>query len=217
MKLKFLVIYLISTLCLVAMENGWRIVDLPSLGTFEIPKSMEVQQGKTKILQDKFYQEIVKLPVNQNRVVIQQGGANDFKKGAFKRYSRIIVETDIGRSGEYENIYTKILLSKSELQELNSIFRKQIKNEAVKLINSNTKVKMKILSWQPVNIVNINGISMIHVNYTRSINGKPSVVVHIYTVQNNDRLHRIIISYRITEASIWKKDLDEVIYRFKFK
>ena len=69
----------------------------------------------------------------------------------------------------------------------------------------------------PLKIVQINGVTMIRVRYTRSVNNKPEAMVNMYIVQNSDKMHRITISYRMSDSNLWKKDLDKVIYTFKFK
>jgi hypothetical protein len=78
-------------------------------------------------------------------------------------------------------------------------------------------MKMEILSWQPTKIVRISGVDALKITYTRSINDGPQAIVNIYTVQNNDFMHRITISYRLSEESLWANDLARVINTFKFQ
>ena len=194
--------------------NIWQTVSIPNLGTFQIPPSMEIQAGTYKEASDAIQRKI-QIPINDDRVVIQQKRLNEYNKKAFQSYTRILVETDYGQSGEYENITTHIDASKQELQALDTTFRKEME-ESFSKISSTTPISTKLLSWTPVSIVQINGISMIKLQYTRSMNNGPSVLVNLFLVQNNDRMHRITVSYRQSDANLWKNDLDKVIYTFKF-
>lgn len=205
---------LILSIQLFSSTNMWQMVSMPNVGTFQIPSSMEIQAGTYKEISDNFQRKI-QIPFNEDRVVIQQKRLNEYNKKAFQSYTRILVETDYGQPGEYENITTHIDASPQELQELDSTFRKEVEG-SFSTISSTTPMSIKLLSWTPLKIVQINGISMIKLQYTRSINDGQSALVNLFLVQNNDRMHRIAVSYRQSDANLWKNDLDKVIYTFKF-
>lgn len=209
----FLLIFLFSTQ-LMASANIWQTVSIPMVCTFQIPPSMEIQKGLYKEISNTINRKM-QISFDEDRVIIQQKHLNEHDKKAFQNYARIIVETDYGQAGEYGNIDTRIKASKVELQELDNIFRKEMEKSLFK-INSTTAMNMKIISWTPLKIVQINGVSMIKIQYTRSVKGGPEALVNMFVIQNNDRMHRITVSYRLSEANKWKNDLDKVIYTFKF-
>lgn len=212
--LKFLMLIFLLKIQLFGSISNWQTVSMPNVGTFQIPPSMEIQAGTYKEISDDIQRKI-QIPFNEDRVVIQQKRLNEFNKKAFQSYTRILVETDYGQPGEYENIAIQIKASKVELQELDNIFRKEVE-ESFHKVNSTSTMTMKLLSWTPVSIVQINGVSMIKLRYTRSVNNAPAALVNLFVVQNNDRMHRITVSYRQVDANLWKNDLDKVIYTFKF-
>jgi len=212
--LKLLILLFFLKVQLFASIINWHTISMPAVGTFQIPPSMEIQAGKYKEISDGFQQKI-QIPFDTGRVVAQQKRLNEYDKKAFQSYTRILVETDYGSPGDYENINTRIKASRLELQELDNTFREGIE-ESFSKISSTSPMTMKLLSWTPVSIVQINGVSMIKIQYTRTVNNAPAALVNIFTVQNNDRMHRITVSYRQSDANLWKNDLDKVIYTFKF-
>lgn len=188
---------------------------MPNICTFKIPDSMEVQSGAYKKFSDKLQIEILELPVDPTRVIAQQKHLNKLDKKAYKSYARVMVETDYGRKGDYEKISTQLTASKFELMELNGIYRQSFEDE-LRNINAKGKMIMKIVSWFPLELVEINGISMVHLKYTRTVNNGPEALVNMYIVQNDDRMHRITISYRVKNTQLYRDDLAKVIDTFQF-
>ena len=213
--MRYLISFIFLYLSLYASTEHWQTVLMPNICTFKIPPTMEVQAGTYKKLSDKLQKEILEIPVDSTRVLAQQKDLNKYKKKAFKTYARIMVETEYGRKGDYEKITTQLTATKFELRELGGIFRQNMEKELRK-ISAKGKMTMKLISWFPVQIVEINGVSMIHLKYTRSVNNGPEALVNMYIVQNDDRMHRITISYRISNADLYKDDLSKVINTFKF-
>ena len=200
-----------------ANNATWQNVSIPNVCTFKIPDTMEIQAGKYKIISDGLQKEIFELPVDSTRVIAQQKGLNKYSKEAFKEknYARVMIETDYGQNGDYENIRTPLTATAFELNELSMLYRDEIVKVFTQL-SAKGKIKQKLLAWYPLKIVNINGISMIKVSYQRSVNNAKPVLVNIYVVNNNDRLHRITVSYKIENAVNYKNDLDKVIETFTF-
>lgn len=214
--LNFFVLQILFVLPLFANEDNWQIISMSNFCTFEIPKTMELQEGRYKEINDEFTEKILEIPIDKKHVVAQQRQLNKFHKESFKSYARVMVDTEYGKNGDYENINTQFSATKFELRELDGIYRKEAE-KSFHLINSKSQMKMKLLSWMPLKIVQINGVTMIRIRYTRSINNKPEAMVNMYIVQNSDKMHRITISYRMSDSNLWKEDLDKVIYTFKFK
>jgi len=211
----FFSLFLILVSSLYASSEAWQTVYMPNICTFKIPNSMEIQSGAYKNFSDKLHKEILELPVDPTRVVVQQKHLNNIEKKAFKSYARIIVETDYGKKGDYEKISSQLTASKFELIELNGIYRQSFENE-FRNISAKGNMIMKIVSWFPLELVSINGISMINIKYTRTVNNGPEALVNMYIIHNDDRMHTITISYRMKNMYLYKDDLAKVIDTFHF-
>ena len=198
-----------------AQTDAWQTVSVPGICTFQIPSTMEIQKGNYKQGNEKFQKEILEISISPDRVVAQPKGLNSLEPQALKRYSRVIVETARGQYGDYETLNTPLTASEEELLEINAIFKQQNLQSASQ---SEAKgMKLKFLSWQPTKIIRVNGVDALKTSYTRSMNNGPSATVNFYIIQNNDYMHRITISYRLSEANLWATDLSKVINTFKFK
>jgi hypothetical protein len=137
----------------------------------------------------------------------QKGSIND--PVAMGHYCRVIVETDRGEEGEYPTITQKLKLSNREIDAIDQ----QVKSQTFRLAS---QAGGKILSWEPFQIVSVNGVDMFKFGYSRSLKNASPVAVSVYSVQNNDVTHRITISYRESEKHLWASDLARILKSFKF-
>ncbi len=197
-----------------ASYETWNTISIPGICTYQIPPTMEIQGGNYKALNDTL-REVAFNEKSPDRVVAQPKGINSFDPQALEKYCRIIVNTTRGRAGEFDSIGTQIAPSKEELSEIDEMLKKETLQGAT--MASSTGAKVSMLSWNPVKIVRVNGIDTIVASFTRSTNGGPPVAVKVYSIQNNDYLHTITISYRLSEEDLWAKDLAKVIGTFKFE
>jgi len=198
-----------------AQADTWQTVSVLGICTFQIPPTMEIQKGNYKQGNEKFQKEILEISITPDRVVAQQKGLNSFDPQALKRYSRVIVETVRGQYGDYETLDKPLTASEEELLEINAMLKQQNQQSASQ--SAAKGMKLKFLSWQPTKIIKVNGIDALKTSYTRSMNNGPPTIVNFYIIQNNDYMHRITISYRLSEESLWATDLSKVINTFKFK
>lgn len=219
MRLLRLFIAIASLTCLslpaAAQDKSWQTVSIPGICTYQVPPTLEIQKGTYKQLSDKFIGKVLEITTSPDTVVAQPKGINSFDQQALKRYCRVMVETDRGRRGEYETIDAPLALSQTELREFDVMLKQQMQQAAA--LSTSKGMKMTILSWQPAKIVRVNGVDALRITYTRSMNNAPPVLVNMYMIQNNDCTHRITISYRVAERSLWATDLGKVIDTFKFK
>ena len=212
----FTVLFCLLYLCqpLAAQDQIWQTVSIPGICTFQIPPSVEIQKGIYKKINDKSRETILEIVTSPDRVVAQPKGINSLNAQALKLYCRIIVETDWGKRGEYRSLDVPLVLSGVDLRKIDVILKQEILKAAA--FSTSKGIKMTITSWQPTEVVKINGADALHTTYTRKINDAPPVIVNTFMVMNNDLLHRIIISYRIEEEDMWKNDLTKVPGTFKF-
>lgn len=188
--------------------EGWQTIIIPTVCTFQIPPTMEIQMGFYKKTVEEL-KKTYKLPQGKNQVIAQQKGLNELNDEALNnRYARIIVSYADNPGDEGPNLGEKILITQADLKEIDTLFREQAEQR---------KDIVQIISWDPIKILCVNGNECIANRYRRKgHNGNTPVLVYSYIFFNKDRSHNIQVSYREKEASIWKKDLDKVINTFEF-
>lgn len=197
-----------------AQNQVWQTVSIPGICIYQLPPSVEIQSGTYKECSDKIAGLILKIETSPDRVIAQPKGINDFQLQALAHYCRVIVETDRGRCGEYESLGSPLAVSEEELRGIDSTLKRQMQQTAA--ISTAKGMKMELLSWQLTKVVKVNGVDALKITYTRSMNDGPPAIVNMYLVQNNDCMHRITISYRLSEKKLWANDLEKVIYTFRF-
>ena len=198
----------LSNLCFaktIEFEN-YKVVNL---GYISISKNMEIQAGKYKQISEAYQKEIGKrfgYEISSDRVVFQQKRLNNLEKKGFSSYARVILETDIGNYGDYKKLTTHYTATQKELKQWNEI------QAEMQLFFP--QVGLKLISWQGTSIEKINGRTALKVSYIRQLNNNPYVWVDMYQFQNNDRLHRLTLSYRLSDEKIWKPLFSQVSKSF---
>jgi len=207
--LSLLVTILLSNICF-AQTVDFVKYKLSDIGYISIPQKMEIQSGNYKKLAQEFQKDFKKkfgFEISGNRIVFQQKGLNNIEKSGFSSYARVILETDIGKNGDYEKLNINYSATQAEINELNQ----EIKNQ---LQQSFAGTGLTIISWYGISIVKINGRTVLKVSYLRKLNSNPNVLVNMYSFQNYDRLHRLILSYRQSDESIWKPLYSKILNSF---
>lgn len=199
-----------------AQDRSWQTVSIPEICTFQIPPTMEIQKGTYK-QRKQVVADVLEIELPPDGVVALPKGSNAYDPRAPKPCCRILVQTIQGKRGEYETIDTPLAFSQAELREVNAMLKQQLQQETARMVSKEIKIKMEILSLPPAKIVRVGGADALRLAYKHSLNGASPVLVNIYSIQNNDRLHKITISYRISEKKMWAADMDKVIDSFKFK
>jgi hypothetical protein len=193
--------------------DAWQTVLIPGICTYTIPPTLEIQKGFDKIFSYLYHKEILKVTQSSDRVVAQPKREGMFKS---KSYSRIIVLTRRGKRGDYLTLSTPITLSKEELIEIDQATNKKMKKDIAYAASKG--LNLKIISRQPTKVVRINGIDALKMTYKRGgLNDALPVMVSSYLFYNNDCVHEITMSYRVTEKKIWAADFDKVLKSFKFE
>lgn len=184
------------------LKTGWTRVNIINVGFFDIPESMEVQKGKYKESIDatkkiKGY--------NVAQLTAQQKGLNEYNNKSYEKYARVLVETELGKMGEFEKINFDIsVFTQTDINQINNTFKKNVKLGL-------ESVNLKLIEWYPIKVEKVNGMSCIHVSYIRQLHDKPNVLVHMYMFQNNDRMHKFTLSYRLSESEYWKTDFATIL------
>lgn len=198
-----------------AQDRRWQTVSIPGICTFQIPPTMEIQKGTYKVLSDIFRGQVLETLPSESRAVAQPKGINSFSAEALELYARVIVDTERGSRGEYEALDAPLAVSGAELREFDAALKQGVMQASSQ--SSRKGVKTRVLSWAPLRIERLNGVDALCNSYTRSMNDGPPAIVYRYLIQNNDSLHTITVSYRLSEKKLWASDLAKVAGTFKFK
>lgn len=195
-----------QTLTLPTLTSGWERIYISDVGSFDMPSTMEIQAGKYKQGMNAYYK---RMEYETPDLVAQQKKLNEYDKNAFEKYARVMIQTTIGKAGDYEKLNFNVsAYSLSDITELNTIYKKQIKEGFV-------GTGLELIEWYPLKVEKVNGMSCIHISYTRRLQDKPLVLVHIFYFHNNDRMHTFTLSYRISEADYWKTDYATILKSFR--
>jgi hypothetical protein len=189
-----------------ALQPGWERIDIKDVGFIDIPPSMEVQKGSYKDFADNLKEQN---GTEISNIVIQTKGANDWNKQGLIKYSRILISTTYGNSGEFGSL--NVPITKDDLEQLPEI-DKFLKAQ---LIQSFEGMPYKLIEWRGTAFERINGMACLIFSYTRIIDGKTPVLVTTYNFSNNDRSHLLTFSYRLSETDIWKNDILTAVNSFR--
>ena len=184
---------------------------LSGIGSISIPNTMELQSGKYKEIHDKLEVKVAekfKYEITGNAIVFQQKGLNELEKKSFTSYARIMLDTDIGSPGDYQKATTKIAPTSNEIKELSSDLKTQV-------IDGFKGTQLKLIDWYGCSFVIINGKQCLKVSYKRQLGSNPEVHVDLYRFQNNDRMHTLTISYRVSDTETVKPIFTKVFNSFK--
>ncbi len=186
-------------------QTNWDKINLDNWGEIKMPNTMEIQSGIYKKILDNSKRHF---SVNAERIVFQQKGVNDGKN--LETYARIIIRTDFTNEN-LPNLNTTNFTSQ-DISDLNQMYKSQVYELA-----NNTTFSAKIIKWNGVKIVTLNGNKAINYSYVRQMNGKPQTYSEFYVFWKGSKQHTLNIEYRINDTSIWKSDLDKAVQTFKLK
>jgi len=198
------------------LEDGWKRIYVEELGSFDLPPTMEIQEGLAKKI-TVISENIFNYPATD--IIAQQKHYNkdvenvlsddfDVEKGAigkgFETYARLMISTV---SGAGVKLFCESSpLTATDLILGNTEIKKQYEAEMVSL-------NLKIIRWLPIEFKKINGMCVLHISYIRS-GFKSNVKVDSYGFFNNDLQHNLTLSYRVNEENIWKKDFEKILNSF---
>lgn len=206
--MRIIALFLIFTLVIPSAKcqntDTWTTINIKDLGQIKMPPELEVQSGsyvefaKKEMVKSGF--DVSMLDLSSDNLIFQQKGLNENNKESYKTYARVMISTELSKGKRYGSCRDKLNLSQKDLADLNSF----LKDNGEKELLSNTK----LLKWEGVKEVSLNGMYCFSYSYERQIEDKPIVKVTYYCFQNKDRFHKVIISYRTSEIDQWKKTLD---------
>lgn len=213
MRIKSIFVTILSFLCfanipvsanllpqpLPAVQRGWDRIMIDGIGSIDIPPEMEVQSQEYKaftreITDGKVDEYLAEFGESFRDITIQPKGINDIFP-SIEYYSRVLLETDIGKEGDY------LLLTQNS--NVNQNFVEMLGEQQRIIIEENVDM-FRILEWYEPRIEIVNGMFTIKTSYLRQMGSNPPVYVEMYNFQNYDRQHRLTFSYRMKEKEIWE-------------
>jgi hypothetical protein len=189
-----------------SVPDNWTRLIIKDIGNIDLPPTLELQNGNYKAYNESFY---TIMEVDAPEIVAQQVGLNDLTKAGISKYARVLINTTIGADQEFEPLFFDInSISAKELAEINHTMRSEIETQFV--ANG-----VRLVQWFPVTLEKLNGMSCMHMCFRRQIEDKPIVIVDSYLFFNNDRRHKLTLSYRESEAYLWEADFLRILESFR--
>lgn len=188
------------------LKSDWQRIYIKNVGNIDIPPTMEIRSGELKEFTEN-YRKVFGLDAAQ--VVIQQAGQNELDNESSKRYARVMIETTVRSANSYEKLNFNITkISKSEIDEMNQFLKENTRTNL-------TKTGSKLIEWYPASFIEVNGMSCLHMSYTRQLGNNPIVLVKTYLFQNFDRSHSLSLSYQISLKNEWENDFENILNSFR--
>lgn len=183
---------------------------IDGIGSIDIPPEMEVQSQEYKdfvreITDGKVDDYLAEFEEGPRNITIQPKGINDISP-AVEYYSRVLLDTDIGKEGEF------LLLNQNSNVNPNIL---NMLNEQQRISTEQNIDYFQILEWYKPSIEIVNGMFAIKTSYLRQMGSNPPVYVEIYNFQNFDRQHRLTFSYRVKEKELWEPLFSKIKSSFR--
>jgi hypothetical protein len=99
-------------------------------------------------------------------------------------------------------------VTSTEISDLNWNFKQKTMSDLASIGHT-------LIEWYPLKVKKVNGMPRIHVSYKRQLGTNPVVLVNYYIFQNNDRMHTLTLSYRVSETALWKTNFDRILTSFR--
>ncbi|HPK10769.1 MAG TPA: hypothetical protein PK246_10580, partial [Saprospiraceae bacterium] len=201
----------------IGIPQGWTLIEISELGSIGIPPTIELRDDDSfvALLTDEFRNSLIsrkKIEIIKPQLTLQPKGTTKLNKDAVSKYSRILITVDKGDQGEFLSNREVLALTKSELDQLNSMYRQSFEADAKKLGEG----KLKLLDWETISVVKINDMAAIRIAYMRQAMSNPPVYVQTYNFLNYDERIEITLSYRDNEKYLWAEDFETSINSFRY-
>jgi len=183
-------------------EDTFQKFKLKGIGTIMIPPSMELQGGDGREM-PKSVAKVGKsgIEVSGDQMIFQQKGSNELA------FARVMIDTVYDPSRSYGKPSEKIIRTPDELGLLDRSLKSTLER-------SFTGFGIRLIDWYGTSIVTVNGQYALKTAYLRQLNNNPSVRVELYQFPNRDRMHKLTISYRQQDSSVWKNALERTVNSF---
>lgn len=144
--------------------------------------------------------------INTSTPVFQQKELAVMNSSSFQTYCRIMLDVERGRPGDYPKSTEYIELTEQDIRDFQEIAEADLAG-----------TEFEVVDRPAVRLVKIEGIYGVRVEYIRE--GSENHFAHVshYFFFNDDKMARVILSYRLSDACKWKLDFSNVVRTFKWK
>ena len=187
----------------IIVPDGWNTYVMGNAFRISVPGTVELRSDEdvyTKMLKDLVEPAYGVSLDHDKQIVFQQAGLANRTEEAYSRYCRIMIQYIKGNYGDF--------MKASETEELDAEWRSILREMVMGSIANANLIGEPTYRW-----VTLNGAKAIQVDYKRqgqNHDSSKAVVCRYYILQNNNEMVKIILSYRESEAHIWKEDFAEV-------
>ena len=179
--------------------DGWTEETVPGVGTIMVPDTMEVQSKEYRALKEEVS------GISSDSFIVQQYGLNDDLNSAYDTYVRVMINCDQGSSGDYPpEEFDPDLYTESEIDGLSDELERQMRAQF-------EGTALEIVDWYPLELTCVNDMPCMHIAYSRMGDEGETTKVDYYVIPADDRLVRVSMSYRESDAGMWKDDLEQML------
>lgn len=183
-----------------ASTSGWKEYTIRNSFNIKIPPTVEMRHDYDRYVRTL---QSAGISVNSDDLIFEPNGISSMDSEALQKYSRIIIQYERGKNGDFLSKYESPSLSSED----KSFFYDMVVQECVPYGLSDGPY----YSWKTLP----SGTKALEIKYRR--NGSDGVVAGaLYFLFNNSEVAKIILTYREREKSIWLPDFDNVISTFKW-
>lgn len=192
------------------IEEGWIRLRVEGVGSIDYPSDfLELQSEEYRDMAEGYYEITVK-----SDFTLQQVGLNELLPSAFDEYRRVVFQTiDMNPGEEVFRANEKYTMSQRELAELEAQLIDELVQgfEALKTMGQENKLIESI----SLEIEEVNGMFPLVHTYKRQLNDNPVVLVKAYSFWDYDRIHYLLLSYRVVDEEECRGIYDRIINSFR--
>lgn len=180
-------------------NTDWNSYGIANSFSISIPNTLELRHDYdeyTKLLKNN------QLTISNADAVFQQANLANLASEAYDTYCRVIIEHYNFSPGELEHHNQTSYITTEDKKN----FREMVDAE----LGPYSYVDTPTFQW-----VDLSGTKALEASYKRT-GDKGSVVCRLYLLPNYDEMVKMIVSYRESDASIWKSDLENIIKTFRW-
>ena len=100
--------------------------------------------------------------------------------------------------------------SEDDIEKLGAYFERETRTQ---LANGG----IEIIDWYPLEFLRLNGATCLHMSYSHAGEDGKTARVNTYTFPRNDRLVRMTISFRASDASMWSDGLELALFTLELE
>lgn len=185
--------------------NQWKRQTLFNSFTVAIPVTVEMQTKNSpygRQMTSAGYQ------FRDDVVIFNQKGLCDMNQKAMNQYCRIMFSFYKGVPGDF--------LKRNETETLDAAYKQMLKEMVDAEIGYNSRL-MGTIDYQWVRINNANAILVSYKRTGNNFDTTIPVCCKMLIFQDNNRLVKMMLSYREKEAYLWADDFEQVLRSFEWK